>query len=645
LISGKLYLLGDYTLSPDAYSLLRGSVLVPISRKRFDVLLYLVEERHRVVTRQELIDRFWDGHEVYEENVTKCISELRKALDDQQKPHRLIETLPTLGYRYIGVVDERIPAEPPALPHSENDQPLEPPVEVPAPVAAGLVLDGRSPWRRYARFALISVILVSAIFTTVTLANALWSRSFGSADATEPTHSLAILPFKPVSETNRDEFLELGMADALITKLSNLRQVIVLPTPAVRKYRNLAQDPITAGKELNVDSVLDGSIHKLDRRIRVTVRLIKVRDGSFLWGETFDEDFGDIFSVQDSISQRVVSALAVQLGTAEKERIAKRHTENSEAYQLYQKGRFFFNKRTPDGVTKSIRFYEQAARKDPNYALAYAGIADSYVAFTHFNVLPSREVYSKAKEAALEALKIDSNLAEAHAALAFSRLLFDWNWRGSEPDFRRAIDLSPNYGQAHAWFAVSLVSAGRMAEAMAEVEKAQSLEPLSLPINAGVGWVSFLARNYDRTIEECGRTIEMDATFGPAYMYRGMAYEQKGMLNEAIADLETARRLQERPSILGALGHAYAVAGQKDKARTLLRQLKESSATQYFPPYQLALIAVGLGETDDAIRLLEQAHRDRYPWLIHLNPEPRLDPLRSDPRFKELVRKVGVTTD
>ena len=320
----------------------------------------------------------------------------------------------------------------------------------------------------------------------------------------------------------------------------------MLPTAAVRKYTSLTQDPVAAGNELKVDSVLDGSVQKLDQRVRVTVRLIKIQDGSSLWAETFDEGFTDIFSVQDSISQRVVDALAVRLSMPEKEQIAKRYTQNGEAYQLYQKGRYFWNKRTPDGLLKSIDFLEQAVKKDANYALAYAGLADSYIAATNFNVLPPRDVYPKAKQAALKALRIDNTLAEAHAALAFSTMLFDWNWKASEPDFRRAIELSPNYGQAHQWYAVSLISSGRFAEAMVEAERAQQVEPLSLPINAGMGWVSFLSRNYDRTIEECTKTLEMDASFAPAYVYRGLAYEQKGMLDKAITDFETARKLQDR---------------------------------------------------------------------------------------------------
>jgi tetratricopeptide (TPR) repeat protein len=416
----------------------------------------------------------------------------------------------------------------------------------------------------------------------------------------------------------------------------------VVPTGLVRKYASLTQDPIAAGKELKVDSVLEGSVQKLQQRIRVTVRLVRVSDRSFLWAETFDEQFADIFSLQDSISERVVQALAVHLSTPEKQRILKRYTDNSEAYQLYQKGRYFWNKRTEDGLVKSIGFLEQATKVDPQYATAYAGLADAYISAGNFNLLPSKEVDSKAKYAARKAIEIDNNLAEAHAALAFSTMLFDWDWTSSELEFRKAINLSPNYGPAHQWYAVSLVSAMRFNEAIAEANEAQRVDPLSLFINAGAGWVSFLVRDYDRTIAECTKTLEMEPRFAPAHLYRGMAYEQKGMFDKAIADLESATDSEGGASFSGALGHVYAVAGRKAEARMLLRDLRESAAKHYFPPYQLALIPVGLGEKEEALNLLEKAYEERYPWLVHLAVEPRWDPLRSEPRFKTLISRIGL---
>jgi TolB-like protein/DNA-binding winged helix-turn-helix (wHTH) protein/Flp pilus assembly protein TadD len=620
------YLLGEFELDPGNYALVRDSAAVPISRKRFQVLLHLIEQRHRVVTRQELVERFWEGHDVYEENLTKCISEIRKALDDQHKPHCFIETLPAVGYRYIGPLEERV---------THNGSPADAFHEEKTPP----VVSSRTPSRAW-------VALLAALFAAVVLVAAaivLYPRRIDSRAATDypaAIHSLAILPFKPISEQHRDEFLELGMADALITKLSNIRQVSVMPTASVRKYTSLTQDPIAAGHELEVESVLEGNIQKLDGRIRVTVRLVRVADGSCLWAERFDQESADIFTLQDAISEKVARGLAVQLSARERERITKRYTESSEAYQLYQKGRYFWNKRTEDGLKKSIAFFEEAIKKDPNYALAYAGLADSYVVQLTF--LPPKEVYPKARQAALRALEIDETLAEPRGALAFATMLFEWDWKTSEREFRRALDLNPNDGLAYQRYAVSLAAEGRFGEAIAEAKKAQEAEPLSLSMISNTGWISFLARDYDQSIEQCGKAIEMDPSFAPAYIYRAMAYEQKGMFDKAIADLEIARDLKPGPALFGALGHAYAVSGNRAKAQMMLRDLKELSGKHYFPAYQMALIHIGLGEKDEAFALLEKSFRDRYPWLIHLNVEPRLDPIRSDPRFAEFVRRIGL---
>jgi TolB-like protein/DNA-binding winged helix-turn-helix (wHTH) protein/Tfp pilus assembly protein PilF len=633
MASTKKYALGEYELEPDSFSLTHELTPVPISRKRFQILLYLIEERHRVVTRQELVARFWEGQEVYEENLTKTISEIRRALDDQQKPHRCIETLPAIGYRYIGPVEELEITEAVSPIHAELSAASKNPAEAPVALRSGA---GRLRAQAIVIISLFAIVALSA--AVIVYPYRMNSRA--AADSTE-IRSLAILPFKPISEQSRNEFLELGMADALITKLSNIREVVVAPTSAVRKYTSLTQDPIAVGRELKVQSVVEGSVQKLGDHIRVTVRLVRVSDGLSLWAETFDEKFADIFGLEDSISEKVASALVVRLNKPEMERITKRYTESSEAYQLYQKGRYFWNKRNEEGLKRGIEFFEQAISKDPNYALAYAGIADSYLV-ANFNLLPPKDVFPKAKEAALKALEIDGTLAEPRAALAFTTMVYDRNWTAAEREFHRALELNPNYGQAHQWYALSLAATGRMDEAVAEAERAQQVEPVSLAISAAAGWVSFLARDYDRTIEQCTKGIEMDPTFGLAYFYRGLAYEQKGKLDKAISDLETAKASQARPTILAALAHAYAMAGDRTRAEAMLRDLEELSRKRYFPGYQLALIYVGLGKRDEAFALLERSYRERYPALIHINVEPRLDPIRSDPRFANLVQRVGL---
>ena len=368
-----------------------------------------------------------------------------------------------MGYRYIGAVEERL--SPPESLSAENETPDAAALGVPEVaqkssanptiVEAENVLVGsqsqmsganaRPTGRSHQEITstvrprpAVYVLTLVAFIALAAVAVSVYRFKRPSNTATAwGIHSLAILPFKPISEQNRDEFLELGMADALITKLSNITEVSVVPTGLVRKYASLTQDPIAAGIELKVDSVLEGSVQKLQQRIRVTVRLVRVSDRSFLWAETFDEQFADIFSLQDSISERVVEALAVRLSTPEKQQIAKRYTDNGEAYQLYQKGRYFWNKRTADALVKSIGFLEQATKVDPQYATAYAGLADAYIAASNFNLLPPEEAYSKAKYAARKAIEIDDNLAEAHAALAFSMILFDWTGRTRSWNFAK----------------------------------------------------------------------------------------------------------------------------------------------------------------------------------------------------------------
>jgi TolB-like protein/Flp pilus assembly protein TadD len=602
------------------------------------------------VTRKELLEKFWDGFDIYEENLTKCLSEIRKALDDQQKPHRFIETIPAVGYRFIGPIEVRqIPVESIASDQAVMKaavlQDAEPTVEpqptepVPADIPKARSFMG---WSRRASvtvavslFGILGLGIAFGIIFSPRRAN---SAAF-SVDSGE-IHTLAVLPFKSISEQSQDEFLQLGMADSLVTKLSNIRQVIVTPTSSVRRYSNPSQDPLVAGHELRVESILEGSLQKVGDRVRVNVRLIQVSNGLSLWAETFEEKSEDIFAVQDSISERVADALAIRLSTPERERITKRFTASSTAYELYQKGRFFWNKRTEEGLKKGIEFFEQAIKEDPNYALAYAGIADSYLV-ANFNFLPPAEVFPKAKTAALKAVELDGTLAEPRAALGIVSMVYDRNWVAAEREFRHALSLNPNYGQAHQWYALSLAATGRLDESLAEARKAQQAEPASLAINAAAAWVSFLARDYDRTIEQCGKVIEMDPRFGLAYYYRGLAYEQKGMLDKAIADLETAKSFQARPTIMGALGHVYAVAGDKAKAENVLRDFERISRTGYFPGFQSALVYTALGKKEEAMASLDRSYQERYPGMIHINVEPRLDPLRSDPQFKELVHRIG----
>jgi serine/threonine-protein kinase len=457
--------------------------------------------------------------------------------------------------------------------------------------------------------------------------------------------AIAVLPFRPISSVGRDEYLELGMADALITKLSSIGEIVVRPTSSVRKYTDLEQDSTVAGRELRVESVLEGSIQRRDNRLRVTARLVSVEDGHTLWAGKFDEDFTDIFAVQDSISEKVASALALKLTGEEKERLTKRYTENTAAYQLYLKGLHFFNRRSVEGYNKAIEYYQQAIEKDPDYALAYAGLADCYANCSFAELLP-REAIVKARAAATRALEIDDTLAEAHNALGHVKVNLDWDWLGAEQEFKLALKLNPNYIEAHHRYAHYLVAMGRFEEALAESLRGLEIDPIDLSMNTHLGWHYLMARQDDLAIEHSKKTLELDQSFVRARLYLGQAYERTGMYQEAIAEIQKVRTLYGESQIAtGLLGHAYAVAGMRDEAQKILEELQEQSQREYVLPYNRAIIYIGLGEKDQAFEWLEKAAEDRSDDLIYLNVDQIFDPLRSDPRFTDLMQRIGLATE
>jgi TolB-like protein/Tfp pilus assembly protein PilF len=466
------------------------------------------------------------------------------------------------------------------------------------------------------------------------------TEAAGAATRTKLT-SMAVLPFKPLVANDRDEYLEMGMVDVLITKLSNIRQLKVRSISTVRKYADLQQDPVAAGRELQVEAVLDGSIQRVGDRVRVTVRLLNVQDGTSLWADKFDEPFTNIFALQDSISERVAAALPLNLSGEEKARLARHYTENTEAFQLYLKGRYFWNKRTEEGFRKGIDYFSQAIRDDPNYALAYAGMSDCYALLSDSGVMTPKEGFPKAKEAATRALAIDEKLAEAHTSLGRVKRDYDWDWPGAEQEFKRAIELNPNYPSAHQWYAVYLSALGRHQEAIAEIKRALELDPLSLPVNSVTGRVLYLARQYDEAIEQSRKTIEMDPRFATAYQDLGQSYEQKGMYAEAVATFQELNKVVPGRG-LAFLARADALVGKTDEARKILAQLKERSARRYVSPYQVAMIYAGLGDKEQTLVWLEKAYQQRVWAMVFLKVEPELDGLRSDPRFVDLMGRVGL---
>jgi len=454
--------------------------------------------------------------------------------------------------------------------------------------------------------------------------------------------SLAILPLMNTSNDPEREYLSDGITESIINTLSQIPELRVMARSTVFRYKGREVDPLEVGRALNVRAILTGKVLQLGQNLIIKAELVDVADGSQLWGEQYDRKPGDILAIQREISREITSKLRLKLSGEQKKRLEKPHTENINAYQLYLKGRYFWNKRTEQGLKKGIEFFTQAIEEDPLYALAYVGLADSYNMLATYNLSQPRAVLGRAKAAAKSALEIDNQLAEAHISLAKVRADYDWDWPAAEQEFKRSLELNPNYATAHHWYALHLMAMGQFEKAAAEIKLAQQLDPLSLSINASTGLPFYWLRRYDEAIEQFRRTLELDPSFALAHVLLGQAYAQKGMFEEAIAELSRARELDDTPRARAILGYTLAVAGRRDEATTILNELEELSSQKYVAPYFRVLIYTALGEQDQAFEWLEKAYEERSEWLVWLKVDPKLDSLRSDTRFTDLVQRVGL---
>jgi len=453
--------------------------------------------------------------------------------------------------------------------------------------------------------------------------------------------SLAVLPFKLFGDATSEAWLGLGMANALITRLSSLPRLIVRPTSAVSRYTGLEQDPQTVGRELNVELILEGGVQCAGERIRVTVQLVSVASGAPLWAEKFDERLTDIFAVEDYISERVANSLMLRLMDQGQKPAPGRGAENREAYQHYLRGNYYWNQRTAEGLKQAITCFNQAIALDPQLAPAHIGLAESYALLGCVHgELPPREAMPQAKAAAQAALELDEQLAEAHTALALTLALYDWDWVGAERAYLRALEINPTHATARHWYGLLLAWRGRLDEALIELRCAQQLDPFSPIIGANVAWALYASRRYDEAIAECRKTIEMTPNFYRAHVYLGWAYEQIGAFEDAISEFRLAMELHGGGPEITGLGHAYARVGRIDEANLVIAELRERATRGYISPYAFALIYAGLNDSDNTFAWLERAYEDRTHWLVFLQAEPRFDRLREDPRFIDLVHRV-----
>ena len=493
------------------------------------------------------------------------------------------------------------------------------------------------------------MLLAGALLGAIALAIGFWffsqraQRSTTASRVATPSveKKIAVLPFKPLLPGNRDQVLELGMADSLITKLSNIREMVVRSLNSVRKYGGLEQDPLAAGRELQVDSVLEGNVQKSGDRIKVTARLISVADGSSLWANTFDEKFTDVFSVQDAISQKVADALALRLSREENQRLTKRYTDNVEAYQLYLTGRYHWNKLTPPEIIKSIGLFKQAIDLDPTYALAYFGLADANRSLAINANFPSQDCLPQAKAAAQKALAIDPMLAEAHASLSFCLIWYDWDWAEGEKEAQRAIAINPNSAHGHYALAHVLSDLGRHDQAIAEISRARALDPFFLLYGALEAMMLHHAGRNEEALAKLQKAIDLDPNFWVSHQELGKVYTEQRRYPEAIAELTKAKELSHGNSeAIASIGYVEAVAGDTAKAQAILDELKTSP--HYIPPASIALVYHGLGQEEEAISWLNKACDKRDVWVTLLKVDPRWKSLRSHPGFISILKRVGL---
>ena len=631
----QFYEFGDFRLDATKRRLLRGDEPVPLTPKLFETLLYLVEHPGIVLTKDELMAALWPDTSVEENNLGQSISKLRKALGEGPNDHHYIATAQGQGYRFVADVkalaDENGLGAAAAVPSETTSAPAGV-VSTSSPPPRPGGLKGRG-WTVVLVGLLAAASCVGAFY--------IWRARTQTVPAA-PVRVVAVLPFKPLVVENRDEALELGMADALITKLSNTRGLIVRPLASARRYGGIEQDPLAAGRELQVDSVVDGSIQRWGDRIRVTARLVGV-GGEQLWAGQFDEKFTDIFAVQDAISGRVAGALALHLSGEEERRLTKRYTENAEAYELYLRGRYHLYQLTPPEVRKGGEFFQEAVRVDPSYALAYTGIADAYSTLPITSDVAPRDAFPKAGEAVTKALELDGSMAEAHAILGRIKFWFDWDWAGSESEFRRAIDLSPNNADAHRLYAHLLSNTGRHEEALRELKRARELDPLSLITNTLQGQFLHFAGRDDEAVRSFEKTFELNPNFWVAHTQLASVLIHKKMYGQALTELEKAKKQSGGNTTTIALtGYVMALSGERGRAGGVLEELRRLSRERYVPPSNMALVHHGLGEREEALAWLEKAFEERDVLLTFVAVDRKWDALRGDQRFVSLLERMNL---
>jgi TolB-like protein/DNA-binding winged helix-turn-helix (wHTH) protein/Tfp pilus assembly protein PilF len=624
---------GTYEVSLQSGEVRKAGLRIRVQQQPMKLLEILLERPGEVVTREELCSRVWPNENFgdFDLALNIAIGKLRSALGDSAENPRFIETLPKRGYRFIAdvsVVDGELRPKRPGS--ASGDLPEAEPADTTLVVAPT-----RQLWPGL------------RIIVAVALALSLPILAFWLFHSREPAptgiQSLAVLPLENLSGDAAQNYFADGMTDELITDLAQISALRVISRTSVMVYKGARKPLPQIAHELNVDAVVEGTVLRSGDQVRITAQLIDASTDKHLWSQSYEGELRDTLALQKRVAGAIADQIRINLTPQERAALKSLKAVNPEAYESYLKGRYFWNKRTSDGLKVALAYFKQAVEEDPKYTQAYSGLADTYALLGdwQYAVMTPKEAFPKAKAAAIKALELDNTLGEAHNSLAFVLDGFDWDLDAGGIEFRRAIELNPGYATAHHWYAWHLSLLGRYDEAIAEMRKAENLDPLSLIINADLAELLVLAHSYDESIRQSRKTIEMDPNFALAHNQLGQAYLQKHMYDQAIAELQRAVQLSGgSPTSIANLARAYVASGKRSAAMKLLSDLKKRSNSNYSNAAEIAMIYASLGDVDQAMNWLEKAYDERFNPGVLLRPG--FDPLRSDTRFQNLVRRIGL---
>ena len=612
------YQFGVFEIDPQAGELRRGGLKVKLQEQPFQVLMILLERAGEVVSREELQEKLWAGDSFgdFDHSLNIAINKIREALGDSAENPRFVETLPKRGYRFlapVATIDSSIP------------------VTVPPPTEKSRT--GRSGWR-YAAAWLGGVAVVAALLVGL---NAGGLRDWLKWNLVPPRiESIAVLPLENLSSDPEQEYFADGMTDALITALGSVQALRVISRTSVLGFKGTKKSMPEIARELNVDAIVEGAILRSGDQVRITAQLIHAPTDRHLWAESYERNVRDVLALQGEVAQAIAREIRIQLTPQERARLGNARPINTQAYEAYVKGVV-----GPSG--QAIESLEQAILLDPGYAPAYAGLGSRYYTLGLFGTLSPAEAYTHMKEAALQALEKDGALPQAYDLLGLVRLHYEWNWPDAEKDFRRALELNPNLADARHDYAHYLLAMGREQDSVVESRRAVELDPQSATLTACLGWHHLYASQYDQAVEQAQKAIRMNPNGFWAQLVLGWAYEQKSLYPPAIAAFEKAVELSRGRTIsVASLAHAYATSGQRREAQQVLAKLQEQAARSYVPAYDVATVYLGLGDPDQALEWLEKAYVERSSFLVHIHWDPRFKGLRSDPRFRNLLGRIGL---